>query len=220
MVQWGVSNPTLSIGQVLLDARLGDLRFVLAEEREPYDPFGAVGELFRLLDERAIDYVLVGGIAMLQYVEGRNTRDIDLIMSPADLARIPEFELTSQDGDFARAVFRGVQVDLLLTSNKVFDLVQRELSVPRPYAEQEIVCATVTGMLVLKLFALPSLYRQGEFARAAIYEADIRALSLLPDAEVDAAIRQLRPFVLASDIEELTRLADELQRRGEGFGTH
>lgn len=214
-----MSKAPLSIAQVLLDARLGDLRYVLAEEREPYDPFGAVGELFRLLDERGIGYVLVGGIAMLQHVEGRNTRDIDLIMSPADLARMPEFELLSQDADFARGVFRGVQVDLLLTTNKVFEMVRREMSVARPYAEQEIVCATVPGLLTLKLFALPSLYRQGEFARAAVYEADIRALSMLPEANLNAAIERLRRHMLASDIEELGRLVADLSRRGEGFSS-
>ena len=38
-----------------------------------------VSRFFSLLSERQIDYVLVGGIALLQYVEGRNTEDIDLI---------------------------------------------------------------------------------------------------------------------------------------------
>jgi hypothetical protein len=37
-----------------------------------------VARFFALLCERRIEYVLVGGIATLQYVEGRNTEDIDL----------------------------------------------------------------------------------------------------------------------------------------------
>jgi len=41
-----------------------------------------VTRFFALLRERQIEYVLVGGIALLQYVEGRNTEDIDLIMPP------------------------------------------------------------------------------------------------------------------------------------------
>ncbi len=44
-----------------------------------------VNRLFTLLDERGIDYVLVGGVALLNYVEGRNTQDIDLIMAFARL---------------------------------------------------------------------------------------------------------------------------------------
>ena len=37
-------------------------------------------------------------------------------------------------------------------------------------------CATAQGLLTLKLFALPSLYRQGENSRAAVYEAEISSL--------------------------------------------
>src|SRR5947209_11831635 len=47
-------------------------------------------ELFGLLHERKITYVLVGGIAMLTYIEGRNTRDLDLVLSVESLAAVPE----------------------------------------------------------------------------------------------------------------------------------
>jgi hypothetical protein len=55
----------------------------------------AVSRLFALLEERRIDYLLVGGIALLQYVEGRNTEDIDLIMAMSSLERLPELRKTS-----------------------------------------------------------------------------------------------------------------------------
>src|SRR5277367_5217342 len=42
-------------------------------------------DLFHLLDERKLLYLLVGGMAMLIYVEGRNTKDIDLIISVESL---------------------------------------------------------------------------------------------------------------------------------------
>ncbi len=41
--------------------------------------------LFELFEERKISYVLVGGIAMLSYVHGRNTSDLDLIIALSDL---------------------------------------------------------------------------------------------------------------------------------------
>ena len=63
-----------------------------------------VSRFFSLLRERQIDYVLVGGIALLQYVEGRNTEDIDLIMAVSALERLPELHLESRD------VFRSQQV--------------------------------------------------------------------------------------------------------------
>ena len=52
-----------------------------------------VARFFALLRERQIDYVLVGGIALLQYVEGRNTEDIDLIMTVSALEHLPELQL-------------------------------------------------------------------------------------------------------------------------------
>ena len=48
-----------------------------------------VARLFALLRERQIEYALVGGIALLQYIEGRNTEDIDLIMALSSLEKLP-----------------------------------------------------------------------------------------------------------------------------------
>ena len=52
-----------------------------------------VSRLFELLHERQIDYLLVGGIAMLHYVEGRNTEDIDLIVALSSLQELPEIDI-------------------------------------------------------------------------------------------------------------------------------
>ena len=203
-------NRLLSIAVILRDAQLGDLR-TLGEAREPYDLFGATTRLFELLDARGIAYVLVGGIAMLQYIDGRNTRDIDLIMSPADLARLPEFEISSRDRDFARANFERVQIDLLLTTNVLFNLVRDEHSEEREFAERPIRCATAEGLILLKLFALPSLYRQGDGVRAAIYEADIRGLLTLREFDTDALLSVLGGVMLGTDVEELRRVVSDIR---------
>ena len=93
----------IDIAEVLRDAQLGDLR-MLAEERMGYDQLHSVTEaLFDLLEARGLDYVLVGGLAVLQYVEGRNTNDIDLILAPSDFDRWPELKVASRDNDVARA---------------------------------------------------------------------------------------------------------------------
>jgi len=47
-------------------------------------------ELFRVLHEVCVPYLLVGGVAMLTYVEGRNTKDVDLLMSVTAMEQIPE----------------------------------------------------------------------------------------------------------------------------------
>src|SRR5215218_11280982 len=69
------------------------------------DLLQAVSRLFALLGERRTDYLLVGGIALLKYVEGRNTEDIDLIMALASLDELPEIRKTSREEDFALGTF-------------------------------------------------------------------------------------------------------------------
>src|ERR1041385_4008724 len=73
-----------------------------------------VARFFSLLRERQIDYVLVGGIALLQYVEGRNTEDIDMIMAVSALERLPELDVNARDVDFVRGNLGELRVDLLL----------------------------------------------------------------------------------------------------------
>ena len=131
-----------------------------------------VARFFALLHERRIEYVLVGGIAQLQYVEGRNTEDIDLIMALSSLERLPELVVETLDDDFARGKFGDLQVDVLLTSNPLFDEVRRQYTTKRQFVEQDIPCATVEGLVLLKLYSLPSLYRQGNFTRVGLYEND------------------------------------------------
>jgi len=45
-----------------------------------------VNALFAVLEQTKTRYLLVGGVAMLSYVEGRNTEDINLIVNPSDLS--------------------------------------------------------------------------------------------------------------------------------------
>jgi predicted dehydrogenase len=72
-------------------------------------------ELFRLLQERKVKYLLVGGLAVLTYVQGRNTKDVDLLLSVEALEKLPELKIRDRNKFFAKANFRSVQVDLLLT---------------------------------------------------------------------------------------------------------
>jgi hypothetical protein len=57
-------------------------------------------DLFRLLAGRRVDYLLVGGMAMLTYVKGRNTKDVDLLMSVAALEQLPELAVEERDDFF------------------------------------------------------------------------------------------------------------------------
>lgn len=211
---------TRTIGEILRDSAAGRLEHILAETREPYDLIGSAERLFDLLERRKIEFIVVDGIAMLQYVEGRNTRDVDLIVQPSATERIPDLVLISEDRDFARADFHGVLLDFLKTSNPVFEEVRANHSAPLRFGNREVRVATPLGLFLLKCYALPSLYRQGEFRRADIYEDDILALLRGFEIDEEAVFARLAPHMLATDIASIrdivrdirTRLAKSLKR--------
>jgi hypothetical protein len=175
----------------------------------------AVARLFALLEQRQIDYLLVGGVALLQYVEGRNTEDIDLIMSLSSLKRLPELRKVSQEDDFARADFDGLQIDLLLLSNPLFDEVRQRHATRQRFVEREIPCATPEGLVLLKLYALPSLYRQGNVTRAALYETDILTLMSVHGVDPKPLFAELEPHVSATDLKALQLIVAEIRQRLE-----
>ncbi len=173
----------------------------------------SISKLFDLLRQRKIDYVLVGGVALLTYIEGRNTQDIDLIMALSSLERLPEISVQSQDMYFARGEYDGLQIDILLTKNPLFDKVHRKYTAVRHFLEQTIPTATVEGLLLLKLYALPSLYRQGSFARVGIYENDIATLLHDYSVDMDVLYPELSSHLSATDMAKVRGIVAEIQQR-------
>jgi hypothetical protein len=176
-----------------------------------------VKKLFTILSEREIDYILVGGIALLSYIEGRNTQDIDFIFAKSDLKTLPEITITDENNDFIRGIYENLQIDVLLTQNKLFKLVRDKYATERKFGEKTIRCATVEGLLLLKLFALPSLYRQGNFNRVSIYENDITQLLLNYSVDLSKLLKILGKYVLPSDIQELQEIASDIETRIKRF---
>ncbi len=177
-----------------------------------------VARLFDLLRERKIDYVLVGGIALLNYVEGRNTEDIDLIMALSALEKLPEIKITNRDNDFARGQFGELQIDILLTQNALFEKIQRECVAIQHFHEQDIPTATVEGLLLLKLYALPSLYRLGNFAKVGIYENDIATLMQAYHPAREPLFAELARHLNDTDLAELRTIMAEIEQRIARFG--
>lgn len=211
------NNKLIDIGEVIQNGVVFDLRNWQDASVDMQNLPQTVERLFELLHERKIDYVLVGGVAMLQYVEGRNTQDIDLIVSSEALKQLSEFELIGQEPDFARGRFAGLRVDLLFTSHPLFNHVRQSYSEVQPFKNRKIRCATVEGMLLLKLYALPSLYRQGRLDRVAIYEGDITMLMRVLGTPVDRLFEVLKEHVSDSDLRELHKIADELRQQPTRF---
>ena len=84
---------------------------------------------------------------MLRYVDGRNTDDIDLVLSAESLARVPEIAIADTNANFAAGTFRSLRVDVRFASNPVFRRVMDSRMVMHPFAEMEVPCATVEGLV-------------------------------------------------------------------------
>jgi hypothetical protein len=211
----GAGSPRrrLHVGDIIRNAVVFNFKNWQSDKMASESLLETVDRLFSMLHEWEIDYVLVGGIAVLQYVEGRNTEDIDLIMALSSLKKLPEVELVSQEDDFARGLFQGLQIDLLLTQNPLFDKVRREYATVHRFAEREIPCATVEGLLILKLYALPSLYRQGNFARVGLYENDIATLMHEYRPEIEPLLEELTPHLSETDLKAVQQIVSEIQER-------
>jgi hypothetical protein len=176
-----------------------------------------VQDFFHVLEERKIGFVLVGGIALLHYVEGRNTQDLDLLMSLASLKKIPELEITHQDLYFARAVYEQLQIKVLLTQNPLFNKVNKKYAKVQHYLDRDIPIVTVEGLILLKLYALPSLYRQGNFARVGIYETDIATLIHAYHPDISALTKELSNYLDENDRIEIDSILEDIQKRIHRF---
>jgi len=176
-----------------------------------------VEQLFNLLENRKVGYVLVGGIALLTYVEGRNTQDIDLIMALPSLTILPEIKIENQDLYFARGKFGELQIDILLTKNPLFAKVEKRHTTTKQFMDHRIRCATVEGLLLLKLFALPSLYRQGSFERVGIYENDIATLINAFNPKMEPLINELSKHLNTTDMDEARNILADIEARIQRF---
>jgi len=130
---------------------------------------------------------------------------------------LPELEIASEDANFVRASYGELQIDILLTTNPLFRKVQRQYSTVERLLDRRIPIATVDGLLLLKLYALPSLYRQGDFARVGIYENDIATLLYYYQPNVDGLMDELSRYVSDSDLAEIKAIVVEAQARVSRF---
>lgn len=207
----------VSIGEIIKNGVIFDMKNWHDDLSNTEQLPDIVEQLFSILSERKIDYILVGGIALLSYIEGRNTQDIDFILAKSDLKILPELIINDENRNFIRAKYNNLQIDILLTNNKLFKLVKERYVTEREFGEKTIRCASVEGLLLLKFYALPSLYRQGDFNRVSIYENDITQLLLKYDVDLSMILKIFRKYLLSSDIEKLKETASDIQARIKRF---
>ncbi|CAN5789971.1 hypothetical protein BH23CYA1_BH23CYA1_19270 [soil metagenome] len=96
-------------------------------------------------------------------------------------------------------------------------MVCDDYATERPFGNRTVRCATVRGLLLLKFFALPSLYRQGQFSKASIYENDITQLLLTEPVKLADILQVIAPFVIPTNLQELQTTASEIEQRIQRF---
>ncbi|MBK8048295.1 MAG: hypothetical protein IPK16_14940 [Anaerolineales bacterium] len=111
-----------------------------------------------------------------------------------------------------------MQIDLLLTRNRLFDHVRKNHSTRGQFGNRTIPVATVEGLLLLKLYALPSLYRQGNYARVGLYENDITTLMQAYAPDMEPLLAELSHHLSEPDLAEVRAIIAELQPRIARFG--
>lgn len=186
---------------------------LMSDSRIPQD----VNSFLDALLEAAVPYVLVGGIALLQYIESRNTEDIDFILALKDAEKIQGLELQEINEFFARGKFQSLTVDILRAENPFFHFIQSTEQCEAAFLGRSLHTATAKGLALLKLYALPSLYRQHQHTRVHIYEADIQSLIESANLQNDELLENLTPFMPASDISELAKILTEFSQHRNRF---
>jgi hypothetical protein len=151
----------ISIGKVIREALAFDPKNWGKGEFNADSIPDVVSDLLVLLDERKINYVLTGGIALLSYIKGRNTSDLDLMLTESALQGAPEITLIEAEDHLGQGDYHGLRLNFLFTEAPLYDLVSREYAQTRNFLERPLKTATVEGLLLLKLSAYPSLQKQG-----------------------------------------------------------
>lgn len=80
--------------------------------------------------------------------------------------------------------------------------------------------ATPEGLVLLKLYALPSLYRQGLFGRVTVYEGDIASLMQRHRPAVEPLLQRLQTHLETGDMNELRGIVRDIEARIARFEQH
>ncbi len=141
-------------------------------------------------------------------------------MSLPSLRQLPEITIEEQNEYFIRGRFRSVRVDVLPTANALFAEAQQSFGTTHRFAELDVPTATPEGLVLLKLYALPSLYRQGLFERVSIYEGDIASLMQRHRSAVEPLLQRLQTHLETGDMNELRGIVRDIAARIARFERH
>ena len=171
--------------------------------------------LIELLETKGIDYALVDGVAMMAIAPGsRATDDYDFIGQRRDFENIDELAQVSADQNFGRYRHNKTIVDTLFIENPVFAYALKNYQANCAIAGKTIRSLSPSGIALLKLYALPSLYLQGQHIRVATYEQDLEVLFIV-DSKIDedSLLNFLKKHLAESQIAELKNTCREIRQK-------
>jgi hypothetical protein len=173
-------------------------------------------KFLKLLEEKQVDFCIVGGIAYLAYIQDRNTKDLDILISAAGLEKIIDYvEVTNKDVNFTNARFEGMAIDFLKTSNAVFAYVKEHETTVYDYVEGKYPIATVNGLILMHFDAIIDLYQKGNFTKIVFYERDLQVLTLNYDIDWEHIWKVSQNFFTGGQIDEFKKMVAEWQKPRE-----
>ena len=137
-----------------------------------------VTKFLNLLEEKEVDFCIVGGIAYLAYIQDRNTKDLDILLSVTELEKIIDYiEVINKDANFTNAVFEGMRIDFLKTSNSLFEYVKENETTEYSFTEGLYPIATINGLILMRFDAIIDLYDKKDFNKILRFESDTQFLT-------------------------------------------
>ena len=172
-------------------------------------------KLIELLEDKGIDYALVGGVAMMALApDTRATDDYDFIGRQDDFESVSELSKVSSDKNFGRYRHNATTVDTLFVENPVFAHALKNYQADCVIANKKIRSLSPSGIALLKLYALPSLYLQSQYIRVATYEQDLEVLFIVdPEIDEDTLLKFLSKHFNDSQITELKNTCEDIRRK-------
>ena len=142
----------LAICQSIYDANAFNIRNWKNGFEVEYDMLPElVIKFLNLLEDKQVDFCIVGGIAYLAYIQDRNTKDLDILISVTELEKILDYvEITNKDVNFTNTKFEGMSIDFLKTSNSLFDYVKEHEVTTYDFIEGKYPVATVNGLVLMQ----------------------------------------------------------------------
>jgi predicted nucleotidyltransferase len=171
------------------------------------------------LDERGIDYIVIGAVALLAYGYPRFTEDIDLVMTKEGLEKFHE-ELVGLGYAPAfpgarkrlRSTVDGVSIEVMTTGEYPGDGKPKSVSMPPP-AEAGIEIDGIRFVTLEKLIELK--LASGISASDRLKDlADVQELIKIRTLDADFALK-LDPYVRAKflELEEAVRKSESIQEK-------